>query len=123
MNRHKELKVWQEAIEFVSSIYAITKSFPKEELYGLTSQLNRASVSIAANIAEGAGRNSNKEFVQFLSIAMGSCAEVETLLIIAEKQKFLSIEDLETRVQKLNQIQNMLFRLQQSIKEKYSQTA
>ena len=123
MNRHKELKVWQEAIEFVSSIYAITKSFPKEELYGLTSQLNRASVSIAANIAEGAGRNSNKEFVQFLSIAMGSCAEVETLLIIAEKQKFLSIEDLETRVQKLNQIQNMLFRLQQSIKEKYKQTA
>lgn len=123
MNRFKELKVWQEAIEFVSSVYALTKLFPKEEMYGLTSQLNRASVSIAANIAEGAARNSNKEFVQFLSIATGSCAEVETLLIIAEKQKFLSAEDLDARIQKVTQIQNMLFRLQQSIKEKYSQTA
>lgn len=89
MNRYKELKVWQESIELVSQIYSITKFFPKEEIYGITSQLNRASVSIPANIAEGAGRNSNKEFVQFLSIAMGSCAEVETLLIIAEKQGFI----------------------------------
>jgi len=62
MNRHKELKVWQESIEFVSSVYSSTKSFPKEELYGIISQLNRASVSIPANIAEGAGRNSINNF-------------------------------------------------------------
>jgi four helix bundle protein len=90
MSRYKELKVWQESIEFVSSTYACTREFPKEERYGITSQLNRAGVSVAANIAEGAGRNSSKEFVQFLSIAMGSCAEAETLLIISEKQGYIS---------------------------------
>ncbi|MBI4929189.1 MAG: four helix bundle protein [Bacteroidetes bacterium] len=123
MNRHKELKVWQESIEFVSAVYSFTKAFPKEELYGITSQLNRASVSITANIVEGAGRNSNKEFVQFLGISMGSCAEVETLLIISEKQGFISKENFEEIVKKLNQIQNMLFRLQEAIKEKYKQSA
>ena len=123
MNRHKELKVWQESIEFVSSVYSATKSFPKEELYGIISQLNRASVSIPANIAEGAGRNSNKEFVQFLSIAMGSCAEVETLLIISGKQNFISKENHDTLITKLNKIQNMLFRLQETIKENYKHSA
>jgi four helix bundle protein len=123
MNRHKELKVWQESIEFVSSVYSLTKGFPKEELYGIISQLNRASVSIAANIAEGAGRNSNKEFVQFLGIAMGSSAEVETLLIISFKQGFIANESYEGAILKLNQIQNMLFRLQEVIKEKYKQSA
>ena len=122
MNRHKELKVWQESIDFVSSVYSCAKKFPKDELYGITSQLNRASVSIAANIAEGAGRNSNKEFVQFLSIAMGSSAEVETLLIISEKQGYLSKEKRDEILLKLNQIQNMLFRLQQAIKEKHTQS-
>ena len=123
MNRHKELKVWQESIELVSLICSFTKKFPKEELYGITSQLNRAGVSIPANVAEGAGRNSNKEFVQFLSIAMGSCAEVETLLIISEKQGYISKDNYEIVVLKLNQIQNMLFRLQEVIKEKYKQSA
>ncbi len=123
MNRHKELKVWQESIDLVSSIYSFTKKFPKDELYGLTSQSNRASVSIPANIAEGAGRNSNKEFVQFLSIAMGSSAEVETLLIISEKQGYISKNNCEGAILKLNQIQNMLFRLQEVIKEKYKQSA
>ena len=122
MNRHKELKVWQESIELVSLIYSITKFFPKEEIYGITSQLNRAGVSIAANIAEGAGRNSNKEFVQFLSIAMGSCAEVETLLIIAEKQGYIQRISPAEVIKKLNQIQNMLFRLQEVIKENYKQS-
>src|SRR5690349_14797590 len=118
MNRYKELKVWQESIEFVTSVYSFTKKFPKEEQYGVISQLNRASVSVAANIAEGAGRNSNKEFVRFLSIAMGSGAEVETLLIISEKLGYISKDTYEELVLKLNQIQNMLFRLQQAIKEK-----
>ena len=117
MNRYKELKVWQEAIEFVTSIYALTKKFPKEELYGLTSQLNRASVSIAANIAEGSGRNSKKEFVQFLSISTGSCAEVETLLTIAEKIGYIQNIGYESLISKLLKIQNMLYRLQVVTKE------
>ena len=82
---HKELDVWNKAIGFVVEIYEITKSFPKEEMYGLTNQLRRAAVSIPSNIAEGAARNSDKEFIHFLYIALGSSAEVETQIIISDK--------------------------------------
>ncbi len=116
MNRHKELKVWKESIEFVTLIYAVTKTFPKEELYGIISQLNRASVSISVNIAEGAGRNSQKEFIQFLGITSGSCSEVETLLIISENQNFIKEEKNVELINKFNYIQNMIFRLQESLK-------
>ena len=118
MNRFKDLKVWQEAIKFSVEVYKLTKSFPPEEKYGLTSQINRAAVSIASNIAEGAGRNSDKEFNQFLGIAAGSSFEVETQLIIAQQLNLISKEDLENISAKINQIQNMLFKLQQSLKEK-----
>ncbi|MCP4216111.1 MAG: four helix bundle protein, partial [bacterium] len=78
MRSHKDLKVWQEAVDFVVDIYNITKTFPKEELYGLVSQLRRAAVSVPSNIAEGAGRNTKKENNYFLYVAMGSLAEIET---------------------------------------------
>ena len=81
---HKNLDVWNNSIGFVTDIYNITKAYPKEELYGLTNQLRRAAVSIPSNIAEGAARRSNKEFVQFLYISLGSCAEVETQLTISK---------------------------------------
>ncbi len=72
---HKDLKVWKESMELVVLIYAATKEFPKDELYGLTSQIRRASISIPSNIAEGAGRNGSKEFIRFLYIALGSLSE------------------------------------------------
>jgi four helix bundle protein len=95
---HKELDVWKESIELTKKIYNITKNFPKEELYGLTSQIRRASVSIPSNIAEGSARNSDKEFIQFLYVSLGSLSELETQLIISkeiEYNKYLFEEEIE----------------------------
>lgn len=83
MHNFRELKIWQEALEIAKLTYKLTKSFPSSEMYGFTSQMNRAAVSIPSNIAEGAGRNGNKEFTQFLNIAIGSCFELETQIILA----------------------------------------
>ncbi len=85
MSSYKELIVWQKSIQLVTDIYKLTKMFPKEELYGLASQMQRTVVSIPSDIAEGNERNSSKEFSQFLRIARGSLAELETQIIISEK--------------------------------------
>lgn len=90
MKTHKDLDSWKRAIDFVTKIYKVTQSFPKEEKYGLTDQIRRASISIPSNIAEGAARNSDKENIQFLYIALGSLSEVETQLIIARNLNFLN---------------------------------
>ena len=89
---HKDLKVWEKSVNLAEKIYKITKKFPKEELYGIVSQIRRASVSVSANIAEGAARNSNKEFIQFLYIALGSLSELETELIISKRIGYLKDE-------------------------------
>ncbi len=86
---YREIKVWQKAIELVVDIYSCTRSFPKEEMFGLTSQLRRAAVSIASNIAEGKGRRTDREFLQFLHHARGSVFEVETQLTIASRLAYL----------------------------------
>lgn len=104
MHRYKELEIWNRAIELTRHVYSLSKSFPEDEKFGLTSQIRRAVVSIASNIAEGAGRNSNKEFNQFLGIAIGSIHEVETQLIISNKLGLTSemeIDDLLQRIQEL----------------------
>jgi len=80
---HKNLDAWKESIKLVKEIYKISSKFPKEELYGLTNQIRRAAVSISSNIAEGAARQSDREMIQFLYVALGSLAEVETQMIIA----------------------------------------
>lgn len=92
MSNFKELMVWQKAIDLVTEIYKITRAFPKEEVFGLVSQMQRAAVSIPSNIAEGHERNSDKEFAQFLCIARGSLAELETQIIIAEKLSYITNE-------------------------------
>ena len=85
---HKDLIVWQKGIELVLAIYQLTKDFPREEVYGLTSQIRRAAISIPSNIAEGRNRGTRKDFAQFLRIAFGSGAELETQLLIARKLSF-----------------------------------
>ena len=90
MKTHKDLDVWNKSIDLVEDIYKLTKEFPKEELYGLTNQLRRASVSISSNIAEGAARNSNKEFIQFLYIAKGSLSETKSQLYRAFDRKYVN---------------------------------
>lgn len=88
--KHQDLLAWQVAIELVKSVYSITSSFPREEIYGLTSQMRRAAVSVPANIAEGAGRNSKKEFIQYLTVARGSLSELDTLVVIAAELGYLA---------------------------------
>lgn len=92
MANFKELLVWQKSINFVTEIYEVTNDFSKDEMYGLTSQIRRASISIPSNIAEGNSRRSIADYLQFLKIARGSCAEVETQLIIAKNLKFINEE-------------------------------
>ena len=80
---HKDLKVWQEAMKLAKEVYRLTAGFPREEVYGLTSQMRRAAVSVPSNIAEGAARASSREFTQFLYIALGSLSELETQWLLA----------------------------------------
>ena len=94
VRNYTELIAWQKGMDFVEAVYKATKQFPKEELYGLTSQLRRAVVSIPSNIAEGQGRRSTKEFVQFLSIAHGSLREAETQILIAKRLNYIDAEQV-----------------------------
>ncbi|NNE97815.1 MAG: four helix bundle protein [Pyrinomonadaceae bacterium] len=108
MRTHENLDVWKKSVEFVVTVYKVTDSFPSEEKFGLTSQIRRASVSIPANIAEGAARSSEKEFLHFLSISQGSASEVETVLLIGLRLNFLDEETYFDLRNDLNEIGRML---------------
>lgn len=103
-----DLKVWTRAIDFVTEIYKLTQGFPKEELYGLTSQLRRAATSVALNIAEGSGGSSNAEFIRFLEMARRSIYEVFTALEIAFRLKYCAQLQLETLNKESNEIAAMI---------------
>jgi four helix bundle protein len=111
MHNYKQLDVWNKGIDLASSIYRVTKKFPKEEKFGIVSQMRRCSVSISSNIAEGAGRSSDKEFRQFLNISFGSCSELETQLIISQNLGYLTGSEFESILSDLNEIQRMVFTL------------
>ena len=110
MHNYKELKVWKKAVELSTAIYSLCSEFPADEKYGLKSQMQRCSVSIASNIAEGAGRNSDKEFKHFLSIAHGSCYELETQLLISrnigliDDNRDSNIQQLLTEIMKMSYV-------------------
>ena len=91
---YQDLVVWQKAMDFVVICYAITQNFPKDEIFGLSSQLKRAAVSVPANIAEGHGRATRGEYIHFLGIAQGSLRETETHLLLANRLKFIASEQL-----------------------------
>ena len=117
MNKYKELKVWQNGVELIKKVYQLTATFPTREQYGLISQMNRSAVSVSSNIAEGAGRNSNGEFKQFLGIAVGSLFELETQLIIAKELLFINdISKFDEISNDITSLLNMLFKLKLSIK-------
>jgi four helix bundle protein len=114
----KELKVWHKAHELTLALYSASKSFPREEIYGLTSQLRRAAVSIGANIAEGCGRRSDGEFIRFLQIARGSASELEYHLLLARDLKFMVQREHQNLESKLSEVQRMLSSLVSAIQKK-----
>ena len=104
----KDLIVWQKGIEIVNEVYNVTKHFPKDELYGLTSQIRRAAISIPANIAEGWGRGTTKNYIQFLEISRGSLFELETLIIISTNQSLVNMDKCNEISNKVNETGKML---------------
>ena len=119
---YQDLIVWQKSVLLVTDIYALTKNFPQDERFGITSQLNRAAVSVPANIAEGWGREISKNYLQFLRTSRGSIMEVQTLLIISKNLNYISEEKFEVLRSKTEEVGKILQGLIKSINEKISLT-
>ena len=115
MHNYLELKIWQRSRILVKEVYQLTGLFPKNQQYGLTSQIQRAAVSIPSNIAEGAGRDTNKDFMRFLDIANGSAFELETQLFLSSDLEYAKAEKVNTIISELKEIQRMIFRFRTSL--------
>ena len=116
VNTHHDLDVWKRSISYVTKIYELTETFPSEERFGLISQIRRSAISIPSNVAEGAAHRSDKEFLQFLYISLGSVAELETQLIISNNLKFM--ESSDQLLSELNEIKKMSLGLIKYVKSK-----
>ena len=108
IHSYRDLIVWQKSMQMVKELYSITRDFPKEEIYGLTSQIRRSAVSVPSNIAEGYGRNSTNDYIRFLQIACGSLYELQTQMEIAVNLNYLSKEKSESIFKLSNEIERML---------------
>ncbi|MGH7206807.1 MAG: four helix bundle protein [Nitrospiraceae bacterium] len=115
LRTHKDLDVWNKAMELAGEVYSISRQFPREEIYGLTLQTRRSAISVPSNIAEGAARHSKKEFIQFLYVALGSIAELETQLMLATQMGFISGSSVFNRIE---QVRKMLLGLLRFLKRK-----
>ena len=122
MRPHDNLEVWKKAVDFVVNVYKETGTFPSDERFGLTSQIRRAAVSIPANIAEGAARQSDKEFGHFIAIAQGSCSELETELLIGSRLGFLAPAGYSTLRAEADAIGRMLVGLSKHLRQKGSRS-
>lgn len=118
MSNFRKLIIWQKAMNLVTKTYDSTKNFPKEEIFGLTSQIRRCSISIPSNIAEGHGRESNKEYLRFLNISIGSLFELQTQLEIAKNIAYLTEEDFNTLYEDSREIERMLVSFTNKIKDR-----
>ena len=112
---HKDLEVWKQSMELVDLVYRITKDFPHEELYGLVNQMRRAAISIPSNVAEGAARSGKKQFNQFLRVALGSLSELETQVLVAQRQGYL--EDEEAVLRHIGTVRRLLLGLIRHLKK------
>jgi four helix bundle protein len=113
--KHRDLLVWQKSIALVTTVYRLTESFPKQEQFGLTSQMRRAAVSVPANIAEGAARSTRKDLLHFLVVARGSLSELDTLAEIAGNLGYLA--DKDALLHEISQVAGLLARLRSSLKD------
>jgi len=116
MNRYEDLNIWKKAMELVEEVYLLMKKLPDDEKFGLISQIKKCSVSIPSNIAEGAGRNSKKEFIYYLSVSNGSTTELETQLILVYRLDFAKKNKIEPLLDKCIEIKKMNYALQKSLK-------
>jgi len=116
MHNFEKLKIWQKAMDIASDIYKISLLLPQDEKFNLIHQIKKCAVSIPSNIAEGSGRNSNKEFIQFLGIANGSTFELITQLILAKKLNLIDEEIIQPIINQLVEVSNMNFSFQKSLK-------
>jgi four helix bundle protein len=115
MHRYKDLTVWHKAMELVVDLYRITEKFPLKERYGLITQMNRCAISIPSTIAEGAGRNTNKDFDHFLAISLGSSFELHSQLVLSNRLGYVELEVVEKMEVELTHIQNMIVKLKKSL--------
>jgi four helix bundle protein len=120
VNSYQDLRVWQDAVALAEACYLLTKDFPREEIFGMTSQIRRASTSISANIAEGYGRENTRSFIQFLRIAQGSLKELETHLIIVQRVKIAKTIAVQPLLDNCGSLGRMLRTLIRSLQEKSS---
>jgi four helix bundle protein len=120
---HHNLKVWQKSRNFVKQIYQITAKLPDEEKFGLTSQMRRAAISIPSNIAEGAGRNSRKEFANFLGICQGSIAELETQILVGQDIGYFQNNSAQSLLEELDEISKMVIGLRKALLKNDGQNA
>lgn len=115
VHRLHDLIIWKKSIQLVKEIYLVTENLPSQERYGIISQIRRCAVSIPSNIAEGAGRNNPKEFYHFLGIAMGSCYELETQLILLIELNFETEQNIQPLLELLTEIQKMIYKFKNNI--------
>jgi four helix bundle protein len=115
---HKDLDVWRKSMNLAKSVYSLTTAFPREEIYGSVTQMRRAAISIPSNIAEGAARDSNKEFIRFLYISLGSLAELETQLLLSRDLGFAEGSEIDSDIER---IRKMLFGLTRYLKNSNGQ--
>ena len=117
VHNYEKLSVWKKSMDLVEAVYALTKKFPNEELYGLVSQMRRCAVSIPSNIAEGSSRKTDKDFCQFLAISSGSAAELQTQINIARRLRFAfdSVPEYERLDTSIAEVRKMLFKLIESL--------
>ena len=118
ISSYRDLKVWQEAMVIAEDAYRLTSLFPRDEIYGITSQIRRAAVSVAANIAEGHGRESSGSFIQFLRISQGSLKELETLMVLAVRVGLAENDDVELLMDRCDELGKMLRSLIRSVQRR-----
>ena len=118
MKSHKDLDVWKKAIDCSVGVYRMTSQLPKDEIYGLTSQMRRASVSVASNIAEGAARRTDKDFIHFLHIALGSASELDTQVEIVKRTGLAEKSEMQVLQNEIGVISKMLYGLIRSVERK-----
>jgi four helix bundle protein len=111
----RDLKIWQKAITLVEACYKLSATLPREERFGLTSQIRRAATSVPANIAEGFGRWNSRDFARFLAISSGSLRELETHLVIVQRLRFVPADSVETLLRATEELSRMLYRMRQRV--------